>query len=146
MPRAFGCVTLLLGCWLTHPAWADPLPERLVVATWNVEWLFDNYTGDNFNDLARSQAAPSRELWDWKLARVAEVIAAIKPTILALQEIVKGGGGVGQELVDADVAAVDGHRQTRTIIGPQVSKVHVGASKQACRGRRGRTTPWRPPR
>jgi endonuclease/exonuclease/phosphatase family metal-dependent hydrolase len=87
MSRAFLCLTPLFVIWLTPTALADPLPEKLVVATWNVEWFFDNYTGDNFNDLARSQSAPSRQLWDWKLARVAEVIAEIEPTILALQEI-----------------------------------------------------------
>jgi endonuclease/exonuclease/phosphatase family metal-dependent hydrolase len=87
MARTFACITLLLGCLLTLPAAADPLPEKLIVATWNVEWLFDNYTGDNSNDLARQQSAPTREDWDWKLAGVAEVIAKIKPTILALQEI-----------------------------------------------------------
>ncbi len=69
------------------PALADPPPEKLVVATWNVEWLYDNYAGDNWADLAKQQSAPSREAWDWKLAGVAKVIAEIKPTILALQEI-----------------------------------------------------------
>jgi hypothetical protein len=72
---------------LTSPALADPLPEKIVVATWNVEWLFDDYTGDNPQELARKQSAPSREAWDWKLAGIAKVIAEIKPTILALQEI-----------------------------------------------------------
>jgi endonuclease/exonuclease/phosphatase family metal-dependent hydrolase len=71
----------------TPAAWADPLPERIVVATWNVEWLYDNYTGDNPQELAREQSAPSREAWDWKLAGIAKVIAEIKPTILALQEV-----------------------------------------------------------
>src|SRR6186997_396467 len=72
---------------LASPAAADPLPEKLIVATWNVEWLFDNYTGDNPQELARTQSAPSREEWDWKLAGVAKVIAEIKPTIIGLQEI-----------------------------------------------------------
>ena len=66
---------------------ADPPPERLVVATWNLEWFFDNYAGDNYADLAKQQAAPSRPDWDWKLAGVAGVIEKIKPTILCLQEI-----------------------------------------------------------
>ena len=68
-------------------AQADPPPEKLVVATWNVEWLFDNYAGDNYADLAKQQTAPSRPDWDWKLAGVAGVINEIKPTILCLQEI-----------------------------------------------------------
>ena len=66
---------------------ADSPPERLIVATWNVEWLYDNYTGDNYQDLAKAQSAPSREDWNWKLAGVAKVIAEIKPTVLALQEV-----------------------------------------------------------
>jgi endonuclease/exonuclease/phosphatase family metal-dependent hydrolase len=66
---------------------ADPPPDKLIVATWNVEWFYDNYAGDNYADLAKEQSAPSREDWDWKLAGVARVIAEIKPTILALQEI-----------------------------------------------------------
>ncbi|HEX5103579.1 MAG TPA: hypothetical protein VFV87_07210, partial [Pirellulaceae bacterium] len=84
-----GALALLLASWCgaVSVAAADPLPEKIVVATWNVEWLFDNYTGDNPNELARSQSAPSREAWDWKLAGVAKVIAEIKPTILALQEV-----------------------------------------------------------
>jgi endonuclease/exonuclease/phosphatase family metal-dependent hydrolase len=66
---------------------ADPPPERLVVATWNLEWFFDDHTGDNYQDLPKQQAAPSAADWEWKLAGVAQVIAQIKPTILALQEV-----------------------------------------------------------
>ena len=80
----FALPTLLI---FAAPAAADPLPEKVIVATWNVEWLFDNYTGDNPQELAREQSAPSREEWDWKLAGIAKVIAEIKPTILALQEV-----------------------------------------------------------
>lgn len=88
------CRLLVSSAWIAAwmslvapPAAADPLPEKIVVATWNVEWLFDNYTGDNPQELARTQSAPSREAWDWRLAGIAKVIAEIKPTILALQEI-----------------------------------------------------------
>lgn len=83
--KLFGSLFLL--SILASTAAADPPPEKLIVATWNVEWFFDNYTGDNFQDLPKSQAAPTREAWDWKLAGVAKVISEIKPTILALQEI-----------------------------------------------------------
>jgi endonuclease/exonuclease/phosphatase family metal-dependent hydrolase len=87
--RLFAAIVLLFAFFacVAAPALADPLPEKIVVATWNVEWLFDNYTGDNPQELAREQSAPSREAWDWKLAGIAKVIAEIKPTILALQEI-----------------------------------------------------------
>ncbi|HEX5102386.1 MAG TPA: endonuclease/exonuclease/phosphatase family protein [Pirellulaceae bacterium] len=69
------------------PAAADPPPERLVVATWNLEWFYDDNTGDNYADLAKEQSAPSRDEWDWKLAGVAQTIGQIRPTILALQEV-----------------------------------------------------------
>lgn len=65
----------------------DERPQRLVVATWNLEWFFDHYTEDNFNDVPREQSAPSRADWDWKLAEVARAIAAIEPDLLALQEV-----------------------------------------------------------
>jgi endonuclease/exonuclease/phosphatase family metal-dependent hydrolase len=78
---------ILLLVVLAVPAWADSPPERLVVATWNVEWFYDNYPGDNYADLAKQQSAPSREDWDGKLAGVAKVISEIRPTILALQEV-----------------------------------------------------------
>jgi len=88
MNRAIsGIASLWMSCSMVATASADPLPEKIVVATWNVEWLFDDYTGDNPQELARSQSAPSREAWDWKLAGIAKAIAEIKPTILALQEI-----------------------------------------------------------
>jgi endonuclease/exonuclease/phosphatase family metal-dependent hydrolase len=78
---------LLLVVTLPEVATADPPPERLVVATWNLEWFFDDYTGDNFQELTKKQSAPSREDWEWKLAAVARAIAEMKPTILALQEV-----------------------------------------------------------
>lgn len=66
---------------------ADEPPDRLVIATWNLEWFFDDHTGDNYQPLPKQQAAPSAADWEWKLAGVANVIAQIKPTILALQEV-----------------------------------------------------------
>ncbi|MEQ8785718.1 MAG: endonuclease [Pirellulaceae bacterium] len=66
---------------------ADEKPERITVATWNLEWFFDDYTGDNYRDLARELSAPSREEWEWKRDGVAAAIAKMKPTILALQEV-----------------------------------------------------------
>ncbi|GIW95985.1 MAG: endonuclease [Pirellulaceae bacterium] len=84
-------VVLLLsnvGCGQTpQQAEFDPLPDRLVVATWNLEWFFDDYTGDNRTDLARRQSAPSAAAWRWKVARSAEVIAALNADIVALQEV-----------------------------------------------------------
>jgi endonuclease/exonuclease/phosphatase family metal-dependent hydrolase len=65
----------------------DPPPKTLRIATWNVEWLFDNYQGDNTSDLAKQQSAPSKEQWDWKVDALANSIANLKPSIIALQEI-----------------------------------------------------------
>jgi endonuclease/exonuclease/phosphatase family metal-dependent hydrolase len=78
-------IILLAGGSLSTAA--DELPKKLTIATWNLEWFFDQYTGDNSADLAKKQAAPTREDWDWKLAGVAKVISEIQPDILALQEV-----------------------------------------------------------
>jgi endonuclease/exonuclease/phosphatase family metal-dependent hydrolase len=80
-------VILLAGFMACSIGSADELPERLIVATWNLEWFFDDHTGDNYQPLPKQQAAPSAADWEWKLAGVAKVIAEIKPTILALQEV-----------------------------------------------------------
>ena len=79
----------LLLIALLPPSWchADPLPRQLVVATWNVEWFYDHYRGDNRSELSRKQSAPSRAAWDWKRSQVARVIASIRPDIIALQEV-----------------------------------------------------------
>jgi endonuclease/exonuclease/phosphatase family metal-dependent hydrolase len=66
---------------------ADPPPDEVIVATWNVEWMFDEYTGDNYAELAREQSAPNRAEWEWKRDGVAAAIAEMNPTILGLQEI-----------------------------------------------------------
>ncbi len=76
-----------------NTGWAQPYdraPNSLRIMTWNVEWMFDDYLGNNRSQLAREQSAPSQEFWEAKLAGVAEVIAAAKPDIVALQEI-EGG-------------------------------------------------------
>ncbi len=65
----------------------DPAPPLLRVMTWNVEWMFDDYQGDNRSDLAREQSSPSREYWENKRNRVAELLAEVRPEIVALQEI-----------------------------------------------------------
>ena len=65
----------------------DPAPSKLVVMTWNVEWMFDHDQSDNKSDLAKQQSSPSAEYWQWKVAAVAKAIAACDATIVALQEI-----------------------------------------------------------
>ncbi len=80
---------VLVGCFTSAaaPAWADEIPEKLVVATWNLEWFFDHDPGDNRSELAKKMTAPSKAEWDWKRQHVAEAIATLRPDILALQEI-----------------------------------------------------------
>lgn len=65
----------------------DPAPQQLRVMTWNVEWMFDDYQGDNRSQLAREQSAPTAEYWQSKLSGVVEVLAAHPAEIVALQEI-----------------------------------------------------------
>ncbi len=66
---------------------ADEIPESIRVATWNVEWFFDDFKPDNRGDLAKNNSAPSKAEWEWKLNQVARVVAQLEPTILALQEV-----------------------------------------------------------
>ena len=66
---------------------ADEKPAELILATWNLEWFFDDYQGDNASDLAKKMSAPNRSEWDWKRNGVATAIAQIQPTIIALQEV-----------------------------------------------------------
>ena len=61
--------------------------ENLTVMTWNLEWFYDEYDGDNFSKLAKEKTAPSRAEWDWHRDSVAKSISEVKPTILALQEV-----------------------------------------------------------
>lgn len=84
-------ILMAMGYWPFTPAamgqTADQAPPMLVVVTWNVEWMFDHELGDNRSDLAKQQSAPSFEYWKSKVANVAQVIAATKASIVALQEI-----------------------------------------------------------
>lgn len=66
---------------------ADDKPKKLTIATWNLEWFYDDNSNDNVSDLSKEKSAPSRSEWDWKLGRVARVVGEMKPTIMALQEI-----------------------------------------------------------
>lgn len=69
-------------------AWsADRAPQELKIATWNLEWFFDDFKGNNRSDVAKEQSAPSREEWEWRVGNFAAAIAKFEPTILAVQEI-----------------------------------------------------------
>lgn len=84
---------MLLAVMLSAPMlsaqqWsADRAPKALTVATWNLEWFFDDETQNNRSAVAKEQSAPSREEWDWRVAMFASAIANFEPTILAVQEI-----------------------------------------------------------
>ena len=72
------------------PAIAQPYdapPRQLSVMTWNVEWMYDDFKGDNRSKLAKEQSAPSREYWNEKLQGVAAAIAESEAHIVALHEI-----------------------------------------------------------
>jgi endonuclease/exonuclease/phosphatase family metal-dependent hydrolase len=89
-------VTLLLlisSAWVSH---AGALPslaatKRIVVASWNVENLFDPYNDPanpgavDFTPTGIEQWTPER--YALKLSHLAEVIAAMQPDILCLAEI-----------------------------------------------------------
>jgi endonuclease/exonuclease/phosphatase family metal-dependent hydrolase len=81
-----GIVSAWLVCGFGGYVSAE-MPASITVATWNVEWFFDAYRGDNFSDLAKQQSAPNDDEWDWRLDKIAEVVSKMKPTILALQEV-----------------------------------------------------------
>lgn len=85
-------LTRLLVCLLSVHAccasvFADQAPEALTIATWNLEWFFDDLVSNNRSQVAKEQSAPSREEWEWKLYTVAAAIAKFQPTVLAVQEI-----------------------------------------------------------
>ena len=56
----------------------DLAPAKLVVMTWNVEWMFDHDKSDNKSDLAKQQSSPSADYWKWKVAAVAKAIASLR--------------------------------------------------------------------
>ena len=80
-------ILLLLVSFCTSISAADAAPERIVIGTWNIEWFFDHDQSDNNSELAKKLSAPSAKDWNWRVTETAKVIAAIHPTVLALQEI-----------------------------------------------------------
>ena len=55
--------------------------------TWNLEWFYDDESGDNFSKLGREKSAPGRPAWAWHRDAIAKSIQKVQPTILATQEI-----------------------------------------------------------
>ncbi|HEV7282829.1 MAG TPA: endonuclease/exonuclease/phosphatase family protein [Pirellulaceae bacterium] len=84
--RTAPCALLALLAFVS-PASADPLPKSIRVATWNLEWFYDDKQGDNESDLSKELSAPSAADWKWKVDVAAAGIAKLDATIVALQEI-----------------------------------------------------------
>ena len=84
---AVAVLLFVLSCFGGGRAVADEKPDILTIATWNLEWFFDEHQGDNFSELSKKLSAPSRADWEWKRDTVAAAIAKMKPTVLALQEV-----------------------------------------------------------
>lgn len=83
-------VAILFLCSLSTPIIGqeyDRAPDELTVMTWNVEWLYDHYSGDNKSKVAKENTAPTRQYWLSRAEGVAEVIANSGAHIIALQEI-----------------------------------------------------------
>lgn len=80
-------IALLVALAFVSPAAADPLPKSIRVATWNLEWFYDDKQGDNESDLSKELSAPSAADWKWKVDVAAAGIAKLDATIVALQEI-----------------------------------------------------------
>jgi endonuclease/exonuclease/phosphatase family metal-dependent hydrolase len=78
---------LVFACLLKSGLFADELPKKVTIATWNLEWFFDHYTGDNASQLAKEQSAPNRGQWEWRLAVTANALAKLDATIVCLQEV-----------------------------------------------------------
>ena len=70
-----------------QPAVQSDGNEPLSVMTWNLEWFYDENPGDNFSRLAREKSAPDRGKWDWRRDAIANRIAGVRPTVVAVQEI-----------------------------------------------------------
>lgn len=81
-------VTFVLGlCFGFKSLVAQSVPDEVVIGTWNLEWFYDHYQGDNLSKLSKEKSAPSEEEWNWKLNNVASVIASNEPYIMCFQEV-----------------------------------------------------------
>lgn len=60
--------------------------EDFRIATWNLEWFFDEDTGDN-SQLGAQQSAPSEQEYEARVTQIAKAIESMDVRIIALQEI-----------------------------------------------------------
>lgn len=82
-------LAILASCGQAQSPVGNPIPTngQVRIATWNLEWFFDDDQSDNKTPLAHKMSAPSKEEYQWRLSHTAEVIAKLQPTVLALQEV-----------------------------------------------------------
>ena len=67
---------------------AEPIDgQTFSVMTWNLEWFYDDYDGDNFSELAKEKSTPSRRQWEWRRDAVAQAIGRVSPSVVAVQEV-----------------------------------------------------------
>ncbi len=88
--RNFVINTILLSVIViiaVGPATASAQEETFRLATWNLEWFFDQDTSDNTSNLSKQQSAPNQNEFNERVDTFADAIAEINPTIIALQEI-----------------------------------------------------------
>lgn len=87
--RLLCLLALLTSCAKAQAPSGNPLPNDglLRIGTWNLEWFFDDDPSDNKSELAHKMTAPSKLEYQWRVTHTAEVIAKLRPTILALQEV-----------------------------------------------------------
>lgn len=84
---ASALIVLTLAAFSARDVSAQQEDGEFSVMTWNLEWFYDEYQGDNFSKVAKQQSAPSREQWEWKRDAVAAAIAEVRPTVVAMQEV-----------------------------------------------------------
>lgn len=61
--------------------------QTFSVMSWNLEWFYDEFAGDNFSKLAKEKSTPTRAQWDWRRDAVAAAIARVSPSVVAVQEV-----------------------------------------------------------
>lgn len=79
--------TATMGRFVPQPAPRLDGAATFSVLCWNLEWFFDNESGDNYSSLAKEKTAPSRAQWDWRRDQVADALSRAQPAIAALQEV-----------------------------------------------------------
>ncbi|MEM7282229.1 MAG: endonuclease/exonuclease/phosphatase family protein [Pseudomonadota bacterium] len=106
---------LLVFALTLFPLSASADGHTIRIVTWNLEWFYDNNTRDDNSTIGRDFAAPNGREYNGRVIAVAEAVAEMQPTILALQEVenAKVVADIAVELADEhglayEVAFVEG--------------------------------------